>query len=155
MTSQQRYEKCLEIVAYLATIALEQRQQALNDRLNTEIDDEYDRKTLFLVIAAQIQITRETTLAEMALWEKITATVGGAGFLIALLVIAVLIPEPTDFQIFVFRLILAVAAGAFGSVIPGFLAVDGEVKKFSIRAGGALALFVIVYFLNPPALIHR
>ena len=67
-----------------------------------------------------------------------------------LLSIAIFIPNPTEFQLFVFRIVLALAAGAFGALIPGFIEV--EFKNW-LRAGGALALFAIVFFLNPPALI--
>ena len=155
MTPQQIHQKTVEIIAYIATVPLEDRQQALHERLNADISDDYIRQTIFLVIAAQIQITREVVLKEMAIWEKITAAAGGFIFIVALLIIALVIPQPSDFQLFVFRLVLALAAAAFGSVIPGFLEVHGKVKKMTLRAGGAIALFVIVYLLNPPALAHH
>jgi anti-sigma-K factor RskA len=156
MTSQERYEKGVEIVAFLGTLPLEQRQQALNDRLNAEIDDEYDRRLLFLVIATQIQITRESVLKQVALWEKIIAAAAGFAFLVTILIIVLVIPQPTEPQIFVFRLILAIAAAAFaGALIPGLLEVQGKFKRLTVRAGGAIAVFVIVYLMNPPALVHH
>ena len=83
-------------------------------------------------------------------WQLVTATVIGVFFISVLLVLAVFIPEPTAFQNFVFRVVLALAAGALGAIIPGFLNVQ---YKGLWRAGGAVALFVLVYSVNPPSLI--
>jgi len=77
-------------------------------------------------------------------------------FLICLLVIAVFIPEPKPFQIFVFRVVLALAAAGFGATIPGFLKVELPLwKKGLISATRAIALFVVVYKVNPQELIHQ
>lgn len=63
---------------------------------------------------------------------------------------AVFLSNPTETQWFVFRVVLALAAAGVGAVLPGVINVPaGRV----IRAGGALALFVIVYWYNPPKLV--
>ena len=155
MTPQEIDEKITEILAYLMTIPLEERQQTLIDKLNVEILDHQIHRSILLVVAANTQIISEVTVKKMASWEKFTVGAGGAVFLVALLVIAIVIPQPSDFQLFVFRLILSLAAAAVGAVIPGFLEVSGKKEKLTLRAGGAIALFVIVYLLNPPALIHQ
>jgi hypothetical protein len=46
--------------------------------------------------------------------------------------------------------VLALACGGIGAVIPGILEV--KVSK-AIKAGGAIAIFVIVYFWNPAKMI--
>lgn len=74
----------------------------------------------------------------------------GVVFVICLLVFAVAIPNPTDFTAFVFRVVLSLAAAGVGAVLPGLL----EVTLPGVRAGGALALAAVVYFMNPPGLIH-
>jgi hypothetical protein len=84
------------------------------------------------------------------IWEKITAVVFGIIFVSVLLAIAIFIPHPTQFQIFVFRVVLALAAGGLGAVIPGLIQV--QAGPF-VRAGGAIALFVIVFWFNPPQLL--
>ena len=76
---------------------------------------------------------------------------GIAGLAIVLL-IAIFIPVPTLFQYQVFRIILALAAGGAASMIPGILNV--QIPNF-ITAGGALAVFVIVYFYSPAQLAVR
>jgi hypothetical protein len=81
--------------------------------------------------------------------QQITAFTFGAIFVTALLVLAVKFPEPTSFQYMVFRIVLALAAGGVSAMIPGFLKV--EVKP-GVRAGGALAVFVVVFFFNPAKL---
>lgn len=73
----------------------------------------------------------------------------GVVFVIVLLVLATLVPNPTPFQYTVFRIVLALAAGGVAAMIPGFLTVN--VATF-VRAGGALAVFVIVYFYSPAEL---
>ena len=81
--------------------------------------------------------------------EKKLAYLFGVIFVVVLLVVAFTVPNPTDFQYTVFRIILALAAAGVAAMIPGFLQVT--VSNW-IRAGGALAIFVIVYFYAPAAL---
>jgi hypothetical protein len=64
--------------------------------------------------------------------------------------LAIAFPAPTAFQYTVFRIVLALAAAGVGALVPGFL----EIRyKSMIRAGGALAMFVIIYFVSPAALV--
>ena len=83
-------------------------------------------------------------------WQIVATGATGIVFVLILLSLAIFFPNPTDFQLFVFRVVLALAAGAFGALIPGFIEV--EFRNW-LRAGGALALFAIVFFWNPPALV--
>jgi hypothetical protein len=53
-------------------------------------------------------------------------------------------------QVEILRIVLALAGGGVGAVIPGFL--DVKVKagtKLALRAGRALAVFVVLYFWSP------
>jgi hypothetical protein len=45
---------------------------------------------------------------------------------------------------------LALGAACLGAIIPGFIELDGTIMEVGIRAGGAIALFLVVYLLNPP-----
>lgn len=56
--------------------------------------------------------------------------------------------RPTQLQYFVLRVVLALAGAGAAAVIPGLLKVE---LSRGIRAGGALAIFVVIYFANPPA----
>lgn len=74
----------------------------------------------------------------------------GIAFVIVLMVVAFVFPRPTSFQYNVFRIILSLAAAGVAAMIPGFINVElNKSSEFIIRAGGALAVFVIVYFFNP------
>ena len=85
--------------------------------------------------------------------QAIIAFVFGVVFVITLLVIAVRFPNPTPFQYNIFRIILSLASAGVAAMIPGFLNVDiNSTTGLLIRAGGALAVFVIVYFFNPAKL---
>ena len=78
---------------------------------------------------------------KVPLWERIAIFAFGATFVTALLVRAVVFPEPTPFQYTVFRIVLALAAAGIAAF------------KTIVRAGGALAVFVIVYFFSPAGLV--
>jgi len=92
---------------------------------------------------------------ESARWEKIAAFAFGIVFVVVMLLIAFFVKEPTPFQLFVFRVVLALAAAGVAALIPGFLDIKSKVLRNSIRGGGALAVFVIVYLINPPQLVLR
>lgn len=73
----------------------------------------------------------------------------GVVFAVVLLVLALAVPDPTAFQYTVFRVILALAAAGVAAMIPGF--VEIALPPW-LRAGGALAIFVVTYFYNPVSL---
>lgn len=89
-------------------------------------------------------------------WEKIVAFSFGVLFILIMLGIAIYFPKPTEFQIYVFRVVLSLAASGIGAVVPGFLHVEWNQKYLPlIRAGGAIALFVVIYFVNPPNILSN
>ncbi len=74
----------------------------------------------------------------------------GVLFVTALLVFALFVPNPTIQQFEIVRIILALAAGGVAAMIPGLLSLKlGATSNMALRAGGALAVFVIVYFYSP------
>lgn len=79
-------------------------------------------------------------------WEKIAVFAFGVIFISILLALVLLFPHLSPEAYTVFRIIIALAAAGIGAVIPGIL--DVEMKGL-LRAGGAMALFVIVYFFSP------
>src|ERR1700746_351160 len=87
-------------------------------------------------------------------WQKTAAFILGGVFVIVLLIVALAVPTPTEFQLFVFRVILALAAGGVAALIPGFFHIESKTALYSVRAGGALGVFLLVYLVNPPALLH-
>lgn len=81
--------------------------------------------------------------------ERWAAFCFGIFFIVFLLVVAIFIPTPSQFQYTLFRIVLSLAAAGFTTFAPGFIEV-----KFStwLRAGGALAIFAVVYWIAPAAL---
>jgi hypothetical protein len=65
-------------------------------------------------------------------------------------ILAIAFPLPPPFQYTVFRVVLAVAAAGFISMTPGFIQVT--ISNW-LRAGGAIGVFVVVYFFSPVALV--
>ncbi len=86
-------------------------------------------------------------------WQLITGLIVGVLFAFLILLLAIFIPSPTPTQFFIFRGVFSVSLAAIAAIIPGLLNIESRFQKFSIRATGAIAVFVIVWLLNPPALI--
>jgi hypothetical protein len=87
--------------------------------------------------------------APISNWEKIVGFIFGVAFVTALLILSVFIPNPTPSQYSTFQTILALAAAGVGGILAGTIQVKGSIQKWSVRAGGAIALFVIVFFFAP------
>lgn len=92
-------------------------------------------------------------LNETPKWQLVTGLVIGVLFALIILLSAIFIPSPTATQFFVFRGVFAISLAAIAAIIPGLLNVESRFQRFSIRATGATAVFVIVWLLNPPALV--
>jgi hypothetical protein len=74
----------------------------------------------------------------------------GVIFVTALLAFIVTVPNPTIEQFEVVRIVLALAAAGVAAMIPGFLNLQlGAGADLTLRAGGALAVFAVVYFYSP------
>ena len=74
----------------------------------------------------------------------------GVIFIAFLLIAVIFIPNPTPAQETIFRIVMALAAAGVGAMIPGVLDLKMTFwTQLVIRAGGALAIFVIVFFYNP------
>jgi hypothetical protein len=69
----------------------------------------------------------------------------GVVFIVTMLAFAVFDPYPSGFSEWIFITVLALAAAGVGSVIPGMLNVDLPY----VKAGGAIALFAVVFLLKP------
>ena len=85
-----------------------------------------------------------------ARWELKAIFAFGVIFVMVMILVAIYLPQPTTFQQTIFRTVLSLAAAGVGALVPGFLII--RYKNF-LRAGGALAVFAIVFFFNPTSLV--
>ncbi|MCR9172948.1 MAG: TIGR04086 family membrane protein [bacterium] len=76
----------------------------------------------------------------------IIAGIVGVLFVITLLIIAFTVECPTEFQNQIFKIVMALAAGAFAVMIPGAISIN---YKGVVSASGAIAVLVMVYFFSP------
>lgn len=87
-------------------------------------------------------------------WQLITSVSIGCIALIASVIIALAVPNPTTYQVFILRGLFAIALASIASIIPGFLNLETGAKSnaayFGIYAGGAIAIFVLIWLFNPP-----
>src|SRR5258708_557270 len=79
--------------------------------------------------------------------------VAAAVLFVYIAAIPFLVPNPTVSQMFIFRLISTLLAGVAGAFIPGSLGFAGKTSGFAIKGTSAFALALIVYLINPPALL--
>lgn len=80
---------------------------------------------------------------------KVVSGIVGILLIILVVVLSILIPSPTPYQTFVFRVLLALGVGALGPMLVGTITVAVKYKEIGeLNAAGALALFIIV-FLAP------
>ncbi len=86
------------------------------------------------------------------IYERTAIFVFGVVFVIGLLVLAIIFSEPTDFQYMIFRIVLALATAGVAVFIPGFI--EAYAKNW-VRAGGAIAVFVVVYFFSPASFVTQ
>ena len=77
--------------------------------------------------------------------DKILAYVFGIVFISAILALAFFDRNPSNFAVGVYKTVLALAAAGVAAMIPGFI--DVNVQPF-VRSGGAIAVFVIVFFFS-------
>jgi hypothetical protein len=92
---------------------------------------------------------------ETARLNTLLAYVFGAVFVIAILALVVIIPNPTPVQYHFFVIVMSLAAGGVATVMTGMIDVRASFgKKLAIGATGALAVFVIVFFFLPAMVGH-
>lgn len=89
-------------------------------------------------------------------WQVITSVGIGLFCLLGILTLSLIIPEPTEWQGFVFRGCFALGLAAVAVIVPGFLNVNAQVRGagnyFKIVAGGAIAIFIVIWLINPPSI---
>src|SRR6266481_4054305 len=82
-------------------------------------------------------------------WERPAIFVFGVAFVICLIALAIFFPNPSAFQYATFKTVLALAAAGVAALIPGLLNIDLP----AVRAGGALAVLILVYEFSPASLV--
>lgn len=91
---------------------------------------------------------------KVPIWQLVTSVSIGVISLIASVTIALIIPEPTVYQEFILRGLFAIALASIASIIPGFINLQtgarGALAYLSVYAGGAIAIFLLIWMFNPP-----
>ncbi|MCJ7764539.1 MAG: hypothetical protein MUP09_01185 [Thiovulaceae bacterium] len=82
--------------------------------------------------------------------QRIASFAFGIVFILAILALALFVPDPTPFQYLAFRIVLSLALAAAVVTLTGFTKVT--VSNWT-SAVGALALFATAYFYNPTSLV--
>jgi hypothetical protein len=84
----------------------------------------------------------------------VASVIFGILFLLVILVLTFSVENPTPTQQFVIRVVLALAAAGFAAMLPGFIELGSNSANVALRAGGSIALFLVVFFLTPQAFEH-
>ena len=99
---------------------------------------------------AKTAIKRTTTNQATPQFDRVAATCAAlvvVGLAVFLLVRNEEIADPRLF--FVLRVVMSFATATLGATIPGFLEIGWSGRGLAIRAGGALALFVLTFLYTP------
>src|SRR5262245_39349318 len=87
------------------------------------------------------------------MWERMISLLAGA---VAIGVVLFVIVRNEPFRdpnlVVALRILLSFSVSLLGGTIPGFLSIDWSGGGIALRAGGALALFVLTYFGTPVVL---
>lgn len=90
---------------------------------------------------------------EMKVWERLLCVGIGLLLVIGSYFMAIEVPNPSPWQEFVSRVALAIGASALITIVPGFvngrLQAKGLGQQMSISAGGAVVIFILLWFYNP------
>jgi hypothetical protein len=145
----------LRIHAGKLKVAVDQQLEYLKSEI-AKLTDPYSRQLCEIVFLS----TMETVMVQQAnhklqLRREARLFWTSVGFLILALIAVFFVPHPTRIQIFVIQLIASLAAAGFVAFIPGLLALEGVLdensifRKLKLRATGAFAVFVLVWFYVP------
>lgn len=86
----------------------------------------------------------------MTNWEKIAGFIFGVVFMAAVMLIAVFLKDITVIQYVIFKTVLAIAAAGVVGIFSGSIVTKGSIgNKITIRATGALAVFLLVFIYTP------
>jgi hypothetical protein len=101
-----------------------------------------------------VERAKETNMSYLSqTWEKIIVYLSVAAFLVLIGYLLVRNERINDPNLVVaLRIILSLITSVFGATVPGMLKVDFSRKGLTIRAMGALALFVITFIATPKVL---
>lgn len=91
-----------------------------------------------------------TNQAESHGFERKVAMITSLGVVALLVFLLIRNQEFADPNLVVIaRILMSLAVAVIGATIPGFLNLEWNLKGLAIRAGGALALFVLTFMLTP------
>src|SRR3954462_3971714 len=97
-------------------------------------------------LMAKTKVVRKTTNQENLQFDRIAATCAAlviVGLAVFLLIRNEEITDPRLF--FLLRVVLSFSTATLGATIPGLLEIGWSGRGLAIRAGGALALFVLTF----------
>ena len=84
----------------------------------------------------------------------ISSMIIGAVFIASGLVITLIKADLNDRAFWIVRVMVSLGAAFLAAGILGEIEVSGTVLKWTVKAGGPFAVFVIVYLLNPPRVVE-
>ncbi|REJ87027.1 MAG: hypothetical protein DWQ34_19095 [Planctomycetota bacterium] len=84
----------------------------------------------------------------------IVSMIIGAVFIAAGLVVTLVNADISDRAFWIVRVMVSLGAALLAAGILGEIEVSGDVLGLTVKAGGPIAVFVIIYLLNPPKTIE-
>lgn len=107
------------------------------------------------VIKVEITINSDGTETKITMEKnnnhtyRMMAIMLGFFLVVGLIMIIILIPNPTSAQNSIFRGAFALGGGGFASCLTGMMDIKAKFPKIAISATGAFAAFVLLYYVGP------
>jgi len=158
MTITQAKAAIFKIAGELSALPESERAKAYEEKLEELPSDVRELAAAFLTVSVVMgnpMNSSSKSSSSLPTWEKVCLYSGAAVMLGGMVIYSLFVVNPTPQQEFVFRLVCGLGAATLGAFLPGFLHIEGKLANFSLRAGGALGMFVLVYAVNPPALSQK
>jgi hypothetical protein len=71
---------------------------------------------------------------------------------LVIVLLVLLTPNLNPIQQFYLRIVIGLAAAGIAALIPGFFEIELNWLRNTIRAGGAIGIFLLIYGFNPPVI---
>ena len=139
------------------TLAFANMQRMVKEYLPKEISDSLEIEFKKNSLPTQgFTMSAHEDEKKVPVWQLITSISIGVLCVLGVVLLSVMIPNPTEWQGFVFRGCLALGLAAIVAIVPGFININARIKGFSsymkVVAGGAIAIFVLIWLVNPPSM---
>lgn len=146
MTENELKSLALRISAEALKVPPEQRLDVISKQL-VYVGNEDDRHSLETLLLGYGEAYAAAKIPRREL-SPLLSFLLLVGLLVGLLIMAIRLPNPSEFQLRIFRLVAAICAAGAAAQFPGAFQLEGElIKGWKFKATAGFAVFLLVYWI--------